>query len=283
MQELKDHFTKLIETPDRLHLWRKKAWDRLEEQTVSLDAPLPPIALCPGGDHVPEENTFVFVDGFFQGAKLPSPIVCMKMDAALLVYGAFLQNRWNRSLAEEKDPFALMNGALQGRGAFLYVPPNARLEAPLRMIHRFTAKTMAFPRLQIFLGKGSSLKIIEKTEGDIFSLLCNTHIDVSLDSGSSLTFLNESRASPQARYFSSLRASLKRDSCLQSLVLSDGALFSRHSVRVQLLEENSEALLRGLWRLSGERQSHTNVLVEHIAPHCRSRQHFKGVLGDRSR
>ena len=54
-------------------------------------------------------------------------------------------------------------------------------------------------------------------------------------------------------------------------------------MKVHLAEENSEAQLYGLARLHGETESHIHATVEHIAPHTRSRQHFKSVLQDRSR
>ncbi len=287
MQELKECAEALIERQDRLHLWRKKAWDRLAGQNISLEGEILPLAVCPqksGQEKEPiEPNTLVFADGFFQGARLSAPIVATAMESAMSVYGAFLQPRWNRALAEESDSFALMNGVLQGGGAFLYVPPHTQWEAPIHILYRQRTPAMCFPRLQIFLGKGSSIKIIERTEGDAASSLSNVYIDLNLDAGASLRRCDMSHWHSSTRYFSSLRCSLKRDSFLESVSLSENALFSRHSIKAQLLEENSEALLRGLWTLDRERKAEMHVFVEHVAPSCRSRQHFKGVLRDRAR
>ena len=66
---------------------------------------------------------------------------------------------------------------------------------------------------------------------------------------------------------------------LQVLSVSRGSTLARSSIQVQLLEENSEALLQGLHVLDLEMQKHTHVVVEHVAPYTRSRQHFKGILG----
>ena len=76
---------------------------------------------------------------------------------------------------------------------------------------------------------------------------------------------------------------MKRDSRLHFLSVSRGAKLARTSIKVQLLEENCEALLQGLNVLDLDLQKHTHVLVEHVAPCCRSRQHFKGILRGKSR
>ena len=57
----------------------------------------------------------------------------------------------------------------------------------------------------------------------------------------------------------------------------------RSSLRIELLEENSEALLQGLWRLKEKKECHTHTLVQHLAPHTRSRQHYKGVLQEEAK
>jgi len=202
----------------------------------------------------------------------------MKMDAAMLVYGAFLQNRLSRSLKEESDPFAAMNGAFQGSGAFLYVPPKAQIEQPIEISHRFSSPGMAFPRLQVFLGQGASIRLIQRISGAPFS---NLHIDANLDAGASL-FLGEKEENATVS-FKSLRATLKQDSRLHYLSLSEGGKLSRSSIKAQLLEENAEALFQGLSRLDADRQHHTHILVEHLAPRTRSRQHFKALLFGKSR
>ena len=51
---------------------------------------------------------------------------------------------------------------------------------------------------------------------------------------------------------------------------------------MQLSDTNSEANLQGLAHLSHSNQHHTHVMVDHIAPESRARQHFKNILKDKS-
>jgi Fe-S cluster assembly protein SufD len=85
-----------------------------------------------------------------------------------------------------------------------------------------------------------------------------------------------------ARAFTSVRATLKRDSSFDSLSITDGAAVARSSFAVQLAEENSALSLKGLSLLTGQRNSHVHVFVDHAAPHCTSRQHFKMALSGQS-
>lgn len=232
--------------------------------------------------HAPLPNSLLFADGFFQSADVASPIVCMKLEEAMLSYGLFLQHRLQRFFQEEKGFFALMNGAFQGTGAFLYIPPNTRVEAPIEIHQLCASKKMASPRLQIFLGKNASAQIVHRvaSERDAMS---NVYLDVNLDAGANLFFGDAHTQADQSMHFLSLRSSLKRDSRFSYLSVSNGAKRSQASIKVQLLEENCEAKLLGLAQLSSDLQHHIDSTMEHIAPHTRSRQHFKTILKDQSR
>lgn len=296
MQELESHFESVFDPKESLQTWRKKSWDRLSElglprQTQeafqylplkNLEIPQP--ALPPQSEETAGSSplSLIFKDGFFQTAYLPQPLVCLKLDTALLVYGVFLQNRFNRSLKEETDSFAAMNGVFQGKGAFLYVPPETKLEQPIEIHHYFTTKEMSSPRIQIFLGKNASVQIVQRRHaaGSFFS---NAYIDASLDAGATLFFGDLEKPSPDSISFQSFRSTLKQNSRLHYLSVSHGAKLSRSSIKVQLLEPQAEARLQGLSQLDANAQNHTHVLVEHTAPNCRSRQHFKGILRGKSR
>lgn len=298
MQLLEQYVQTLFESQDLLQTWRKRAWDRFQEiglpkfkqeafQYVPLQhlafpkAASAPIAIpqCPAN----YAHRIFFVDGFFQSASLPSSLICQPLNGAMKTYGIFLQNRFLRLLKEESDPFSALNGALHGCGAFLYVPPNVVIEEPIEIHHLFTSSSMGSPHLQVFLGKGSSVQLMQRASHEEALSFGNIRIDVSLDEGASLFLGDDQRWPKDSVHFQTIRSTLKRDSNFHFLSLSSGAKLSRSSIKVQLLEENSSALMQGLWRLDQELQSHTHIVVEHLAPHCRSRQHFKGVLKGQSR
>ncbi len=215
----------------------------------------------------------VFVDGFFEEglSQVPSPIVCMGLEHAIRTYGLFLQNRLAQSITQEKDPFAALNGAFFGRGAFLYLPPKCKAALHLHQIYK--GDEMATPRLYIYLGRNAELRLTQNREGS--AGFTNGLIDFVLDSGSECCLIDQSGGD-----FQSIRIIQKRDSRMKTVLL--GAHL-RSSVRIELLEENSEAILLGLARLDGSHERHIHAHVEHRAPNARSRQHVKSVLKGQSR
>ncbi len=81
--------------------------------------------------------------------------------------------------------------------------------------------------------------------------------------------------------FDAFRATLKKHSCFKAVTLTDAAK-SRKDYLVKLSGEGAEADLSGIWFLDSNKQAHTNIVIEHIEPHTRSLQLFKGVLYDQA-
>lgn len=284
---LENYWADLLNPNDPIIKDRKKAWDRFESiglprpkqeafqyLTKKLTFPRPaerktsPILSLDGS-----KEKLVFVDGFFEESlsKVPSPLVSLPFEVAFRSYGLFLQSRLAKILGQETDPFAALNGAFQGRGAFLYVPPKCK--AALNLIQIYTSDEMASSRLHIYLGRNAQLHLTQTSQGKCgFS---NNAVDFVLDSGAELSLIDHGEG-----HFQAIRSTLKRDSKLKIVLLGKNL---RTSIRTELAEENAEVELYGLAVLDGDAESHFHVNVEHEAPHTRSRQHFKSVLKEKSR
>lgn len=280
---LEQEWLQLADLKDPLLPYRQKGWDRFQEigwpspkqeafQYLSRKATLPPRALRKSAEGARTDG-LCFVDGYFEESlsQIAAPLVCLPLDTAIRSYGLFLQNRFTRGLKEEKDPFAALNAAYQGRGIFLYVPPKCK--AALHLTHRSVDSGMTTPRIHLYLGRGAQLHLEQHSEGK--SGFSNHLLDFVLDEGSALTFIDRMEGD-----FQSIRATLKRDTQFKTVLLGQA---TRQSLYVQLSEENSEANLLGLAQLARAEEAHIHATVEHIAPHTRSRQHFKSVVKDQAR
>ncbi len=278
---LKTLWADLLNPKDPLISMRQKNWERFEEiglpkgkeeafQYVNKKFSFPRLAQRKVLNEVRSAH-LLFVDGFFEQGNVAAPLVCLPFEKAIRSYGLFLQTRLARILKEEKDPFALLNGAFQGMGAFLYIPPKCK--AVLHLEQMFTQQEMASPRFHIYLGRDAELELTQTSQGA--SGFANSLIDFVLDQGSRLTFCDHAEG-----HFQAIRATLKRDSQLKTISLGKKV---RNSLRVELAEENSEVQLYGLSQLKGEEESHIHATVHHEAPHTRSKQHYKSVLREKSR
>ncbi len=284
---------------DLMDPWRKKARQRCEAlgppPLKSEDFQYVPLAKWHSRSHGPFQSShcapepfpesassyLVFTDGVFQPqlSQIPSPLVALPLSSAMKSYGLFLQNRLQRSLKEETDFFALLNGACHPQGLFLYAPPHTNLSSPLHIIHLTSPNSLSFPRIQLVMGKQANLNIIHTSPSHDH----HAFIDCVLDESARASFYDLSLPSPSSWQTQAFRALLKRDSFLQTFHITTGAETVRTSLKIELAEENSEALVQNLSLLSHESQSHFHSLVEHQAPHCRSRQHIKSILQHQSR
>lgn len=239
------------------------------------------------------QSFLVFVNGVFKSElscldALPSKLVIAPLQEAMQTYGALLNNHWTKSLKEETDPFAVLNGALHHQGVFLYLPPKCSVDAPIQLLHLIDNDDqfqLTMPRVQIFVGAHSVLQIIA-TQKNLNSTgyFVNQTAELVLEEGSQVNYTQIlCEEHPQSWHFDALRATLKKNSILKTICVTEGSATVRNDYKITLAGENAEALLNGVWMLGEKRESHTHILIDHQAPHCRSFQLFKGVLTDFSR
>ncbi|MBX9745170.1 MAG: SufD family Fe-S cluster assembly protein, partial [Chlamydiales bacterium] len=297
-------FEPLFSLPgDLTDAWRQKMWQRSELLK-------PPLPKGPGFDYVPlakyyaknyqlpdstpplnltsfilpecVDSYLVYVDGFFRPEMscIPSSIIALPLAKAMKSYGLFIQYRLQKTLKEETDFFALVNGACHGQSLFLYLPPETKLATPLQILHLSASKqTLAIPRTHCVMGKGAHLQILQTASPNDSSAV----FDCVLDEMSHLSFYDTSTPSCAAWQMQTFRALLKKDSFLQAFFLTTGAETVRNSFAIELAEEGSEALIKGLSLLSNKAESHFYGKMEHKAAHCKSRQQIKSILSGSSR
>lgn len=103
----------------------------------------------------------------------------------------------------------------------------------------------------------------------------NSLIDVTVEENAKVSFVEKSTHSGTLYY--SLRSVQKRDSSLFHITHEDQTAVSRRDFHAKLVGENGSVKLLGLSELEN-REAHTHILVEHVAPHCYSSQHFKSIV-----
>ncbi len=237
---------------------RAKAWERFCASNTPLK-----------GEYQPTSVPFTIA--------ADQDLICLTLDEATKSYGAFLKGRMSRGLKEEKSPFAFLNQALSSSGSFLYIPPKTKSER-VNISHTIDADlSAAFPRLQVFVGAHAEVTIHLHIEGKESSWT-NAFTDIAVEEGAHVQIITTYGVGLIDDH---LRATLKANSTLKSW--GKGGHTIRRDLKCALLGENSEASLYGHWYLHEKESCKTDVLIEHIAPHCRSHQLFKGVLDDTSR
>lgn len=233
-------------------------------------------------------SSFVFVDGCFSKElssldAMPKQVVIMPLSAALTgSYSSYLKHRMQMLTQEEGDSLALLNGAVASDGLFIYVPPKVKIEAPIQFLFLQTGKqAFCVSRIHLFMGAQAEAHFVSSIEGDC--RFYNGFLDVALEEKAICSYACHTGLDSTGGNFSFFRATLKKGSFLKSDLVTFGGDLLRHDYKVSLLGEMAEVELRGLAPLTGAKQAHVHVHVEHSAPSCRSHQLFKNVLLAKSR
>jgi len=233
-----------------------------------------------------QESCLVFVNGHYQPAlsktdALPSKVTVLELKEAIKTFGAFLSNHWTKTLGDETDPFVALNTALQESGAFLYLPPQTKVEAPIQILHVVT-NSLSSPRVQCFVGARSELTMVSSHVVLRDTSYGINHVtDLHCEEGAQVKLYQTTFGEmSQGWHLEATRATLKKEAHLESIKMTPGSQTTRYDYKIHLLGENCEASLNSLNLLRDKREAHDNVLIHHHEPSCQSNQLFKSVLFD---
>lgn len=272
----------------KLHLLYRHSYRAAAMKSVDAEAIAPHI--------YPEsrQSLLVFVNGHFapqlsRTEGLPGKIVISSLSAAMRPYGALLTNRMTKNIKEEKDPFALLNLAMHGEGAFVYLPPGTHCQAPVQILYvtsEDNAPVITLPYLQLFVGASAEIEILSshaRLSPGSGPLCINQRVDLTIEENAHVRYVQaDTHVSEAVWHFDALRATLKKASTLTSIAVSNGSESVRNDYRIVLTGEGGDAHLNGMWLSKERREVHQHIFIDHQAPNCTSRQLFKGVLFDQS-
>lgn len=289
---MNEQLTALFQAREKngLSRFQEKAWERFQEMGLPdsktetykyvrlrklFEKPLKTAALKP----VHKDGTIVIGPGFVTYPEIKG-VTILPLKEAAEDFSTLLQNHISRFVKEEKDPFALINGALYTEGVLIYVAPKTVLEKPLVIEYLNTDETFFVPKVHFFFGKESGADIVER--GSHLQGVVDALVDFNLEERANVTY-TQVALDNTGWVFDFTRVLMKRDSRFTSHLITNGSETTRHDYAVQLKGENGVAHLNGLWMLKGANEAHVHVLMELAAPYCESLQHFKGALDEASR
>jgi Fe-S cluster assembly protein SufD len=241
-----------------------------------------------GGDAGPR---LVFVNGRYApalssvrglppGARLGSLADAARRDAEAL-RPHLAPEAWG-----DADAFTALNAASWRDGAYLALPPGARVRPPLQLVFLAIspeAARVAHPRTLLLLGRDCEATVVETYAGlapDVY--LTNAVTEVVLGDGARLDHARLQLESPRALHVGRTAVRHGRDSRVESFAIDFGGRLARHDVHAVLGAEGAACTLGGLFVIGGVQHVDTRTVVDHAAPRATSRQLFKGVLDGRA-
>lgn len=216
--------------------------------------------------------------------ELPEEVVICSLQEAGVKYPDLFHNHYNHyTIKAAKDGIVALNTAFAQDGVFVYVPDDVILERPLQIINLLRAKgdLMGFQRNLVILGKHAQAKILvcDHTLADQ-NFLMNNVTEVYLGPCAHLDYYQVQNQHLGASQINSLFVSEQRNAVLDSNIITLYGGFIRNNMYVSLNEEGGDCNLYGMYILDKKQVVDNFSYIDHIAPHCTSNEHFKGVMDD---
>ena len=148
----------------------------------------------------------------------------------------------------------------------------------------FTGQTnrLHTPVLKITLEDNAQATLIERHDGQ-GAYWKNMVTDITLGANARLHHVRIQDDDTAAIQTNMVTVRLARDSNYDGFSLNVGGKLTRHDLHARIEGVNAECTFNGLNLLNGQQHADTTILIEHLAPHCRSNQFYRTLLDDASR
>jgi Fe-S cluster assembly protein SufD len=269
-------------------------------------APLAAMPLRPGGDVAPDQvppgalehrglggaggPRLVFVNGRFSPGHssrppLPAGGRLSSLAEAMAVDGDVIERHLARHAAWDADVFAALSTAFVEDGAFVHVPADTSLPAPIELLFLASAAAaLVQPRVLIVAGAHSRLCVVERYVGLTGeAYFTNAVTEIVAGPGASVDHFIIQEQGAGAFHIATVDAGLGRDAALSTCGATLGGRLARTTLAVRFGGEGGRAALSGLYVVGGQQHVDHHVTVDHAVPRCSSQQLYKGVLDGSSR
>ncbi|MCH7938213.1 MAG: Fe-S cluster assembly protein SufD [Candidatus Marinimicrobia bacterium] len=251
------------------------------ESQVALDAIAP--LLLDGHPYL------VFVGGSLSqelssNDDLPSGVTLTGLEGAFDLAPGLLEEHLGRYALWDDQPFAALNTAFWTDIAVIHVAPNVILDRPIRVIHWATADgrpVMTSPRTLIIAETGSRVVVLEQfvnlEEG---SSWFNAVTEIVAGPNAVVECVQVRQGGPGTFQTTFTAVHQAADSRVRLHSLTTGGRLTRVDISANLAEPGAELILGGLYLVRGREHVDHHTRIDHVAPHCTSRENYKGILDD---
>ena len=180
-----------------------------------------------------------------------------------------------------EDVAVALNTALMGDGAVIRIAAGVTPRRPIHLI--FAASndkpSASFVRSLIVIEAGATATIVESYDGA--SSQVNSALELIVgDVRASTTSRSRGRARCRWR---ACWCSIGARAIFNSFAFAADAELVRNQNFIRFAGEGTKAAIRGVSLLRGRDHVDNTLLIEHVAPHCQSREQFRAVLDGDSR
>ena len=227
-----------------------------------------------------------YVERLSQLEGLPAGVQVESLAEVLQKDPASVEPHLTRYARYDDHAFVALNTAFICDGASLYVPDGQVIEKPIHLLYISTAPqdaVITHPRNLFVIGENSQATILESYVGlSDETYFTNLVTEIVAGENAIVDHYKLHQESKSAYHISTLQVYQGRNTRVRSFNVTLGGNLTRNEVNVTLDGEGAECELDGLYLLSGRQHVDNHTRLEHVKPHCSSREIYKGVLDEQS-
>ncbi len=217
-------------------------------------------------------------------SRLPSGVEAVGLAEAMAA-GHPLVAQHMGTVAPGSDPVNALNAAFVGDGVVIRVKAGTVVAKPIlvRNVLVSAAPVATFTRVLLVVEEGASVTLVESHEAvSAVAHHANTMVEVIAGDRTTVHHVRANTRGGHGFDLSGLAVRLGGHAAFTSVGVAMAAAVSRHQVSVRMAGEHSTLTVGGAALLSGRQHADSTLVVEHVAPHCASREMFKTVLDGES-
>ncbi|HEY2566892.1 MAG TPA: Fe-S cluster assembly protein SufD [Candidatus Aquirickettsiella sp.] len=246
-------------------------------------------------DPLSSDYRLVFVNGFFAAHLSTIPMladnsIISNLCAMLNQYPEQLNATWKPKETVAENCFTHLNTAFMQDGVYIYLAANTRLCSPIEILFINTDEISQhfIPLRNIIIAEENTQatiieKYIDMTRENNTNYFTNTVTECCLAANSHIEHYKAITESKQAQHVGSLYVTQQQHSQFSAYSLALSGALIRSDVIVKLLAPDAHCQLKGLYYAVGQQQVDHTTQIDHVSPHTRSEEFYKGIIDDRAR
>jgi Fe-S cluster assembly protein SufD len=214
-------------------------------------------------------------------AVTEGPLV-MPLSQAIEEHGELVDRHLGKIVTSDENAFVARNASEWEGGAFVYVPRNVKLDAPVLLdVLQSQEHTALNWRVLVVLEEGAEAEVWEQYVATAPGLV-TTVVELVVGENARLRFVSAQDLDESSYVFGTQRAKVARDGKLDWVVLGFGSGNGKIFQNTILDGEGAEGKVTGAYATRGRQHLDFDTTQEHAAANCNSDLAFRGILGGRS-
>lgn len=186
-----------------------------------------------------------------------------------------------------QEKFSALNAAYRSGGAWVRIPHDQSIQAPLRATHHVPATPAGpsafFPHSVVVAGRNSRATVVEYFDSEAGDLMAAPVLEAHLEEGAQLQYVVVYRWGEGARAMTRFHARLEKDAHLRVLFLGVGGAMTKNFMTGDLVGTGAKSEMLGLVFAAGRQHFDVDTLHNHLVANTASDVLFNCALNDRSR